>query len=380
MLMSGRRFKIAQIRGVPIYVASSWLWIAVLVLFTQYVALTGSRWRPEPAEAAMLAALDFVLFFGGVLLHEAAHAIAARGFGLPVRAITLVFWGGATETRSWRKGAAADFVVAAVGPLTTLALAVIFMFVADAMTPSAAQEVISYLATLNFLFAAFNAIPGFPLDGGRMLMALTWGITRNRVLALRVAGFGSLLVGGALIFYALLSLGNGNGGALFFGYIGFVLISAGRQIPQRAALRQKLQRGTAADAMRPAHERIPAGISLRDATERWLRAVPNITFPVEDNGRLVGAVSLAEAGRVAAARPVREAMVPLEHAITVEANESLDDVVEWVGSGDGLVLDDRGGVAGVIRIEDVDHWLQTHWATGQYREEPPAAVPPRPDA
>ena len=94
----------------------------------------------------------------------------------------------------------------------------------------------------------------------------------------------------------------------------------------------------------------------------------------------MGAVSLAEAGRVAAARPVREAMVPLEHAITVEANESLDDVVEWVGSGDGLVLDDRGGVAGVIRIEDVDHWLQTHWATGQYREEPPAAVPPRPDA
>src|SRR4026207_1455052 len=102
----GNRFKVARVGGIPIYVSASWVIIAGLFLFSQYSQLATTV---DSTEAAKLAALIFVLFFGGILLHEGAHAIAARRFGLPVRAITLVFWGGATETRSWRKGPLAAF-------------------------------------------------------------------------------------------------------------------------------------------------------------------------------------------------------------------------------------------------------------------------------
>ena len=95
--------------------------------------------------------------------------MAARGFGLPVRGITLVFWGGATETRSSRRGPLADFVVAAAGPATTLAIGLSFVFIAEHMTPyTGLHDVIAHLGYINLLFAGLNAIPGFPLDGGRI--------------------------------------------------------------------------------------------------------------------------------------------------------------------------------------------------------------------
>ena len=100
----GNRFKVASVRGIPIYVATSWLWVAALYSFLVYTSFTNSIWQPTPVGAAGLTLFEGVLFFGGVLLHESAHAIAARAFGLPVMGITLVFWGGATETRANAKG------------------------------------------------------------------------------------------------------------------------------------------------------------------------------------------------------------------------------------------------------------------------------------
>ncbi len=377
MFGTGNQFKVARIRGIPIYVSSSWFIVAALVLFAQY---TNYSRQVEPAEAMQLAAVVFVLFFGGVLLHEAAHAIAARSFGLPVRAITLVFWGGATETRSWRKGAVADFVVAASGPVTTALLGVMFYAIASRMPHGELRGVMSYLGYINLLFAAFNAIPGFPLDGGRMLMAIAWGVTRNRVLAFRVAGIGSLLIGGGLIAYAVLSFSTGNGGAIFFGYIGFVIASVGRQIPKRAILRGQLSRGTAAEAMRPVAALIPADMSILDATEQWLRPFPDRIFPVGRAGRVIGTISLQDAGNVAASEPVHAGMVRLVDPPLIEAEEPLDDVVDWVGSREGLVASPTGATIGLIDVADIERWLQAHWATGEYREAPAPVAPPRPDA
>jgi len=376
MFGTGSRFQVARIGSIPIYVSTSWFLIAGLFLFAQYAQLSQ---EVESAEAIKLAAIIFVLFFGGILLHEAAHAIAARGFGLPVRAITLVFWGGATETRSWRKGAFADFVVAAAGPGTTALLGLGFRFIGQQMDPGNLRGVMLYLGEINLFFAAFNAIPGFPLDGGRMLMAAAWGITRKRALAFRVAGIGSLLVGGGLIAFAVVRFGTGNGSALFLGYIGFVILSVGRQIPRRADLREQLQRGTARDAMQPIGPMIAADSSLLDATERWLRPFPEQVFPVQEGGRIVGAISLESSADTAASRPVRDAMHRYDDPPMIEDTESLDDVVDWIGANDGIVTDITGHTVGLISLQDIDRWLTTHWSTGQFVERPAVAAPPRPD-
>jgi Zn-dependent protease len=378
MFGTGSRFQVAKICGVPIYASFSWLIIAALLAFSQY-----SIFAADPSirdEAVPLTALFTVLFFGGILLHEAAHAIAARSFGLPVRAITLVFWGGATETRSWRKGPLADFVVAAAGPGTTALLGVACLAVSRQLpSSSGVGYAMDLLGRLNLFFAAFNAIPGFPLDGGRMLMAGAWAITRNRATAQRVAGIGSMIVGGGLIACAVVSLSNGGGFSFFLGYIGFVMISVARQIPARAALREKLLRGTAGDVMRPIGDAIPASMPILDATERWLRAAPDRSFPVWEDGRIVGTISLEDAAHTAAARPVREAMVGSDQLTTIEADEPLDDVVEWIGGRQALVTDAAGRTVGLLDVRDIDRWLREHWTTGQYVERPVVALPPRPD-
>src|ERR1700746_2556416 len=183
MFGTGRRFQIAKVRGSPISAAWSWLAIAAFFMFGWY---SNFSYTMPSSDALRLAAITAVLFFGGILLHEGAHAVAARSFNLPVRAITLVFWGGATETRSWRAGPLADFVVAAAGPGTTAVLGLGVLYIASIMTPGDTSDAIRMLGGLNLYFAVLNAVPGFPLDGGRMLMAAAWAVTKNRTTALRV--------------------------------------------------------------------------------------------------------------------------------------------------------------------------------------------------
>jgi Zn-dependent protease len=376
MFGTGQKFQVARVAGIPIYLSYSWFAIAALFGFFTYADFATGFYKDQ---ALLLTVITLVLFFGSILLHEGAHALAARGFGLPVRGITLVFWGGATETRSWRKGPFADFVVAAAGPATTLVLGVLFVFIAQQMTPyTGLHHVVDNLGRINLFFAVLNAIPGFPLDGGRMLMALAWGITRNRALAYRVAGVGSLLVGAAFIVWAVMNFGR-NGLAIFAGYLGFVMIGVGRQIPGQAVLRERLQRGTARDAMQPIGAMIAADSTVHDATERWLRPFPEQLFPVQEGGRIVGAVSLEDAADTAASRPVSEAMVRFDDPPVIDDTEPLDDVVDWIGVKDGLVTDITGHTVGMISVQDIDRWLRAHWSTGQYMERPFVVEPPRPD-
>jgi Zn-dependent protease len=374
----GNRFKVASVRGIPIYVATSWLWVAALYAFLVYTSFTNSIWRPTPVGAAGLTLFEGVLFFGGILLHESAHAIAARAFGLPVMGITLVFWGGATETRANAKGPLAEFIVSAVGPLTTLVLSGIFAVAATQIEPGLMRQIVRELAALNLLIGVINLLPGFPLDGGRMLQAATWGATHDRRTAVKVAGYGAIAVGALMIGAAVLSFSNGTGLWLFLGYIGFVMISTGRGTPQRLALRDLLSVGTAADAMRPMPDQIPATISLSEALDGWLRANPERSFPVVDAGRVIGTVSMESARKVGSRdplRPVRDGMAPLSQTPVVAPSDPLYDVLEITAGRDGLVLDD-GVLVGAIGTADIDRWFRER---SQGVATASGEVPPRPD-
>src|SRR5512134_1129661 len=227
----GNRWKIATVRGIPLYVSTSWFVIAALYIWLRYEDLT--RLFVEPAEAATIAVLAAVLFFGSVLLHEAAHAIMARSLDLPVSGITLVFWGGATETKASGKGPLGEFLVAFVGPATTLVLAGVFWF-GETVSNGLVAATMGSLAWLSLIFAGFNALPGFPLDGGRMLLATVWGITGNRRTAMRAAGYGGIAVGAVIGGIAVWMVATGDiGMAVFLGYVAMILISAGRAMDQR---------------------------------------------------------------------------------------------------------------------------------------------------
>jgi Zn-dependent protease len=375
----GNRVKVATIRGIPIYLATSWFYVAALYGFFIYTGLTNSRWAPTPAGALGLTVFEGLLFFGGILLHEGAHAVAARGFGLPVMGITLVFWGGATETRANARGPLAEFTVSVVGPLTTLVLAGTFAAIGAGLDRGLTRELVLSLAGLNVVIGVVNLLPGFPLDGGRMLQAATWGLTHDRRTATKVAGYGAIVVGVAVLAAAVVSLTNDTGWWLFLGYLGFVMVSTGRGTPQRLAVRDLLSTGTAADAMRPMTEQIPATASLTDALDGWLRQYPDRIFPVADAGRIVGTISMETARKVGSRdplRPVRDGMAPLSQTPVVAPTDQLYDVLEMTSGREGLVLD-HGVLVGAIGAADIDRWFQNRSSGAEAAR--PYAIPPRPD-
>src|SRR5512134_2581285 len=144
MVGTGNRWKIATVRGIPLYVSTSWFVIAGLYVWIRYDFYARTM-GVESSEALTIAVLAAALFFGSVLVHEAAHAVMARGWDLPVSGITLVFWGGATETKASAKGPLGEFLVAFVGPATTLVLAGLF-WIAAGLTNGLVEETMSSLA------------------------------------------------------------------------------------------------------------------------------------------------------------------------------------------------------------------------------------------
>jgi len=374
MFGSGRRYRVLTVRGIPIYVGSSWLIMAAFYTWIEYTRFSDPFGVRDPATIWGAVALSFVLFFGAIVIHESAHAVVARAFGLPVSGITLVFWGGYTETRSNAKGPLRELLVSAAGPLSTLVVAGVLWTIGHGMDLGMTRTVVRELAGLNLIFAIVNALPGFPLDGGRMLLATTWGLTGKRRTGMRVAGSVGTLVGFGFFAFAANGLAKGDTSWIFPMFLlGSTLVGAGRAMPGRIKLRDQLAQGRVADTMRPPPDSIPASTSLGDAIDRWLGPAPDRVFPVTDASRVIGTVSMAGARRMGARdrmRPVGDAMASLNQIPVLTPEDPLDDAAEWLAGREGIVLRD-GVLVGAVGPADLDRWYRLRYD--------PTAVPARPD-
>ena len=378
----GGRFKLGSLRGIPIYVSSSWIWIAVLYTYSFYLQFTRGSRTLSPDAAVGFAILAAVLFFGSVFVHELAHAVTARALGMAVAGITLEFWGGKTETQADRRGPKGEFLVSAVGPGSTLVLAGVFWLASRAVGPTTTlAQLLGDLGWINMLLGIVNAVPGFPLDGGQMLLAVVWGITGDRDRAFRAAGAVGMGVGalfGAVGLYILTT--NGSGFGIWFLFLAYVLISSSRSLRARSLVREILASGRVADAMGPPPSTVPADMSLSQALDTYLRGHPHETFPVVDQGRFVGLVSFASARKIGAAdplRPVRDGMMPIADVPMVGPHEPLDRVVDRLGGRHGLVVVD-GQLLGTISTAEVGRWYEQH-TRGVATVPGDGSVPPRPD-
>jgi len=374
----GKRWQVASLRGIPIYITPGWLLFVAVIGWAVYTGHV-RRGLVSDGEAITLTVLATVLFFGGVVVHESAHAVVARSFDLPVFGVTFVFWGGFTETPAGSKGALREFAVSIVGPLSTLVLALVFFVIAD-VTSGPASGVVKQLADLNLLFAGVNAIPAMPFDGGHALTAVVRGLTGSRRTAERVTGYLSLGVGVALVAGGFIALRSDSGWWLPMLFIGFQMIAIGRGTEQRVAIKERLAQARVADAMRPVPEVVPGSMSISEALDRHLRATPDRYFPVVEDDRLVGTISLKTSRGVGSKdplRPVRDAMVSLERSSTVTPDLTLEEAIERLSGRDGMVVRD-GRLLGALGPNDIEAWLQGERPRGPAAAHE-AALPPRPD-
>ena len=375
----GGRLKIGSLGGIPIYISSTWIWIALLYTYFFYLRFTQQGVFISSSTAIALAVLATLLFFGSVFVHEVAHAITARTLGLSVAGITLEFWGGRTETEAERRGPWAEFLVSAVGPGSTLVLAGLFWLASRSLADGQAiGDLLRWLGGVNLLLAGVNAIPGFPLDGGRMFLATVWAITGDREKALRAAGTAGLVLGAGLGVFGVTQLSNGGGFGIWFLFLAWILIGTSRSLRARVQVRRILSVGRVSDAMAPAPGQVPAEMTLSQALDLFLRDNPQEVFPVVEDGRVVGAVSLesAEAAPAAPFQSVREGMISLAESGAISPDERLDRAVDLIRGRRVLVF--RGGdLLGSISNADIGRWFERR--SGAAPKAGDSWTPPRPD-
>jgi len=363
----GNGIRIGKWFGIEISIDGSWLVIAFLVAWsfssiysTEFTELTGGT-------AIALGTLTAALFFVSVLLHEISHSLMARRLGMPVHGITLFIFGGVTKTGQEAKTARDEFWVAIVGPLTSVAIAGVLWAVVN-LTGEVLPEPVSfglgYLGWLNLALGVFNMLPGFPLDGGRVLRAAIWRSTGSFGKATRGATTGGKILASILIGLGLFVLFGGNLGGLWYAAIGWFLYQAASGAGQEVLIRQILRDVRAGELMSPDPVTIPAGTTLREAVDEYFLRFDHSAFPVHDEGKSTGILTLHAVRQVPRddweIRQVWSAMTPLKDACTVSPNLGMDSVLEKLRDEDHervLVVDD-GNVAGIITPRDVSRWIR----------------------
>jgi Zn-dependent protease len=228
----GRRekgFPIVRMFGIPISIDWTWLIIGTIVVVSLFTGFASSY--PRSSQSLIWAAALFtaVLFFSSLVLHELSHSLVARARGLNVLGIRLFVFGGVSELKREPSKANDELLMAVVGPVTSSVLALVFWGARLGFPPdSLARAVATWLATINLALAAFNLLPGFPLDGGRILRAILWRVTGDFQKASRVATrMGSIIAYGLILAGVFLMFGKGSWmNGVWIAFIGWFLLSA----------------------------------------------------------------------------------------------------------------------------------------------------------
>ena len=291
--MNSFGFRLGNIKGVPIRIHYSWFIVAILLT----ISFAGTFSRDYPY-LGILSGLAFgvtscLLLFGSVLAHELSHALIALRHGVGVRAITLFIFGGAAEITDEPKRARVEFDIAIAGPLASLFLAAMFWQFYDLSKgelPLPFTDIFVLLARMNLILVAFNVVPGFPLDGGRVLRAILWAVWGQFDAATLVASivgrfFGGLVV---LVGVAWIFLLDNLLGGLWFVVIGFFLISAAKKSYEQLLVNKILTGLCARDLMLSDVPCAPAGMRLTSVIDEVVLPNGLTNVPVVDRGRLVG--------------------------------------------------------------------------------------------
>ena len=359
--------RLGRIAGFP--VAINWSVLVILWLLTWGLAdgsLPAAAPGHSPATYWAAGLVAAVLFFGSLMAHELAHAVAARRAGVEVKGLTLWLFGGIAQLGGEPRTPGDDLRIAAVGPATSLALAAGFGGVALLLGGMGAAHLVvgvaGWLGGINLMLGAFNLVPGAPLDGGRLLRAFLWRRHGDRVKAAVSAARAGRVVGYGLIWLGLLEfLVGASIGGLWLVFIGWFILSAARGEEAAAVTRHVLTGVRVGDVMSANPQVAPGWITVAEFVERYLLGSHHSAYPVEGfDGQVVGLVTLNQLRAVPPderrARRVAEVAIPLADLPTAAPTEPLVGLLERTdgrAGGRALVFDRAGALAGILTPSDV---------------------------
>lgn len=384
MFGAGNAITLFRVGGIRITVDWSWFLILFLVIFWLsdfYGAILGRS--GADTEAYLLAVASAVGFFGSILLHELGHAFVARRNGIGINMIRLWIFGGVAEMDRESSGPGVEFRVAVAGPLVTLTIAVALGAIGvwsagadpfrDALEMRGSARVsgplamVAWLTAINLLVLAFNLLPAFPMDGGRIARSIVWKITGKRSSATRFAAGLGRIFGYLFIALGILWAISGNVfSGIWLALIGFLINGSARAASSQTAVTDRLHGVTVADVMDHSPVVIPAALTVEQALHDYFLRYGWSWFPLADQAGRFGGMVLRE--RLEEVPPTERASTrvgELAEAETETFSVTQDSELEvLLGNqnirrfGALMVTDAAGRLSGVITIEQVGRALQ----------------------
>ncbi|OGB90364.1 hypothetical protein A2625_05640 [candidate division WOR-1 bacterium RIFCSPHIGHO2_01_FULL_53_15] len=363
--MNHRSFKLVTLFNIPVEINYSWFIILGLVIFSLargYFPATD----PELPEAAhwLMAALAAILLFASLLAHEFSHSLVAMRNNLPIHGITLFVFGGVAHLSKEPASPAVEFKMAAAGPAMSFFLAAIFFGLTQTLygfgLPGYILSIFNYLFILNLAVGVFNLIPGFPLDGGRLLRAALWHFFRDIKRATRLASLFGKTFAFILIAYGLLNLFAGSLiTGLWFIFIGLFLQEAADTSYQQIVMKKALTGVRVESVMTRSVVTVPSEITIDKLVDEYFFRFRYTSFPVVKDDALLGLITLHAVKEIEKERWPRvaaaEIMVPLSEKIVVSKDLDVIDALAKmasIGSGRLLVAEDHK-LIGILTQRDV---------------------------
>ncbi len=367
--MFGRTFKLFNMSGFSVGIDASWFIIAILVAWSLAAGVfpyyypgfsSGTYWA--------MGILGAFGLFASIVLHEFSHARVAQHYGLRIEGITLFIFGGVAQMREEPSSPRSEFWVAIAGPLASIAIALVCAALGVLGTathwPLPAVGVLEYLAWINVVLVAFNLVPAFPLDGGRVLRSALWKWKHDlrwstRVTANIGSGFGiALIVLGVFSFLT----GNLIGGVWWF-LLGMFLRGAAQMSYRQLVVRQMLEGEPVFRFMHTRPDTVSRAASISELVEDHIYRYHHKMFPVMDNGHIIGCVTTRQVNQIPRnewdMRTVGEVMEACSPENTVSpGDDALQTLSRMNETGRSrLLVVENDQLRGVIALKDLTRFI-----------------------
>lgn len=380
--------RLFKIFGITIRIDWSWLLILILVVWNLSSAFSQVHSDWSTAFTILMGVTAGLIFFLSVLLHELAHSLVAKAQGIPVSSITLFLFGGVSNIREEPKSPGSEFVMAILGPITSLVIGFVLILIASIgiETPNlrdiqpmafigqlnAGRTLALWLGSINIILGLFNLIPGYPLDGGRVLRSIFWAISKN----LRKATLWASIIGQFIAWVMIVSgiamifgvqipfFGQGLANGVWMILIGWFLNNAASRGYQQLVVRDVLEGVPVRKMTKRNPPTVPAGISVDELIENYIMQTDDHAFPVMEAGKLVGIVCLDDIrpipGVERSSKKVSDIMTPHSELITIGADDDASDALNAISKRSirQLVVMEGDQMIGLVRRRDIVRFLQ----------------------
>ena len=357
-------WKVATIMGIPMRVHFSWLIVFGLITWS-----LSSRYFPIAAPDLPIASywvkgvLAALLLFASVAFHELAHSYVAQKYKLTIESITLFIFGGVAQMKGEPPHPKAEFWIAIAGPLSSFFLSA-FFYILMMNTAGGSKALFAYLAQINFIIGVFNLIPGFPMDGGRVLRSVIWRKKSYYFYATQKASSIGRMIALFFIFFGLFSIFTGGPGGLWLMLIGWFLYSAAQASYQQSTLQETLSGIKVKDIMVTDLKTLSPSITIDKAVDDYFLRYGYGGFPVLDDGKFLGFVTLKEVKGVPredwGKTKVSEVAVPHEKRWEVSLSDDVMKALELMIKEDKgrIVVTERDRIIGLITRNGIAQYIQ----------------------